>query len=70
MAAPAWILTLLGGRLADRSDRRLVIMTCQSLQMLCPILLVVLLLTGSARPWIVIVLSLLVAGFQAARIHR
>lgn len=57
MAAPAWVLTLVGGRLADRSDRRLVIATCQSLQMLCPIVLVVLLLTGTVQPWIVIVLS-------------
>lgn len=65
MAAPAWILTLLGGRLADRSDRRLIIATCQSLQMMCPILLVVLLLTGTARPWIVIVLSVIVGVTDA-----
>src|SRR5665213_1507296 len=51
MAAPAWILTLLCGRLADRADRRFVIATSQSVQMLCPILLVVLLLTGTVRPW-------------------
>ena len=65
MAAPARILTLVGGRLADRSDRRLVIATCQSLQMMCPILLVVLLLTGTARPWIVIVLSVVVGVTDA-----
>jgi len=65
MAAPAWILTLLGGRLADRSDRRLVIATCQSLQMLCPILLVVLLLSGTVLPWIVIALSVVVGVTDA-----
>jgi len=57
MAAPVWMLTLVGGLLADRSDRRRVIAICQSLQMLCPTLLVVLLLTGTARPWMVIVIS-------------
>jgi MFS family permease len=65
MAAPVWILTLLGGRLADRADRRLVITACQSLQMMCPILLVVLLLTGSVRPWMVIVLSVVVGVTDA-----
>ena len=36
IAAPVWILTLIGGVLADRSDRRRVIATFQSIQMLCP----------------------------------
>ena len=60
MAAPVWILTLVGGLLADRSDRRHVIATCQSIQMLCPLLLVVLLLTGGVQPWLVIALSAVV----------
>ena len=60
MAAPAWILTLLGGILADLADRRRIIGICQSLQMLCPSLLVVLLLTGTVRPWMIIALSLVV----------
>lgn len=60
MAAPVWVLTLLGGILADVSDRRRVIATCQSIQMLCPTLLVVFLLTGTVEPWIVIALSLIV----------
>jgi len=57
MSAPVWILTLLGGVLADRTDRRRVITICQSVQMLCPILIVILLLTGTVQPWLIIVLS-------------
>lgn len=60
MAAPAWILTLLGGILADLADRRRIIATCQSIQMLCPTLLVALLLTGAVQPWMIIALSLVV----------
>ena len=65
MAAPVWVLTLVGGVLADRSDRRLVIARCQSLQMMCPVLLVVLLLTGTVRPWMVIILSTVVGVTDA-----
>jgi len=60
MAAPVWMLTLFGGILADRGDRCRVIATCQSIQSLCPTLLVVLLLMGVVRPWMVIALSLVV----------
>jgi MFS family permease len=60
MSAPVWLLTLVGGVLADRADRRRVIATFQSIQMLCPMLLVVLLLTGMVHPWVVIALSLVV----------
>lgn len=60
MGAPAWALTLVGGVMADRGDRRRIIATFQSIQMLCPIALVILLLAGMARPWMVIVLSLVV----------
>jgi MFS family permease len=60
MGAPVWLLTLVGGVLADRADRRLVISSFQSIQMLCPTLLVVLLLAGTVHPWMVIALSLVV----------
>ena len=60
LGAPVWFLTLLGGALADRADRRSVIAKFQSIQMLCPALIVVLLLLGTVKPWIVIVLSLVV----------
>ena len=64
-AAPVWILTLVGGVLADRSDRRLIITLCQSIQMLCPVLLVILLLTGTVKPWAVIMLSAIVGVTDA-----
>ncbi len=60
MAAPAWLLTLVGGVLADRGDRRRVIATYQSIEMLCPTILVVLLLAGVVQPWMVVALSLVV----------
>jgi MFS family permease len=60
LAAPAWILTLAGGELADRADRRRVIATFQSIQMLCPAALVILLLTGAVQAWVVVALSLIV----------
>ncbi len=60
LGAPVWLLTLWGGMLADRADRRRVIAGFQSVQMLCPTLLVVLLLTGTVHPWVVISLSLVV----------
>lgn len=60
MGAPVMLLTLVGGVLADRADRRRVIAFCQSIQMLCPTLIVVLLLAGTVQPWMVITLSLVV----------
>jgi predicted MFS family arabinose efflux permease len=63
--APGWLLTLVGGVLADRADRRRVITLFQSIQMLCPTLLVVLLVTGAVRPWMIIGLSLIVGVTDA-----
>ncbi len=60
MDAPVWILTLLGGVLADRHGRRKVISFFQTIQMLCPILLVLLILTGTIHVWMIIGLSLIV----------
>lgn len=60
LGAPVWLLTLVGGVLADRADRRRVIASLQSLQMLCPVLIVLMLLTGTLRPWQVIVISLVI----------
>src|ERR1700689_5040416 len=51
MSAPIWLLTLPGGVLADHADRRRVIAGFQSVQMLCPIVIVALLLAGIAHPW-------------------
>ena len=60
LTAPAFVLTLIGGVLADRGDRRRVIGVFQSIQMMCPTILVVLLLTGTVDPWMVIGLSAIV----------
>lgn len=58
--APVLLLTLVGGALADRADRRRIITVFQSIQMLCPVLLVILVLTGTVQPWVVILMSLIV----------
>ena len=60
MGAPVFLLTLMGGLLADRGDRRHVIALFQSIQMLCPALIVVLLMAGTVRPWMIVSLSLVV----------
>jgi MFS family permease len=60
MNAPVWLLTLVGGALADRADRRRVIALFQSIQMLCPTAIVALLVMGRTRPWMIIVLSVVV----------
>jgi len=65
MNAPVWLLTLIGGVLADRADRRRVIALFQSIQMLCPALIVALLAYGSIRPLIIIALSLIVGVTDA-----
>src|ERR1017187_4219110 len=49
MNAPVWLLTLAGGALADRSDRRRVIALFQSIQMLCPAAIVVLLIAATGE---------------------
>jgi len=58
MGAPILLLTLVGGALADGADRKRIIVFFQSIQMVCPTLLVVLLLLGAVQPWVVILLSL------------
>ena len=65
MNAPVWLLTLVGGALADRSDRRRVITLFQSIQMLCPVAIVFLLLTRQVRPWMIIALSVVVGVTDA-----
>ena len=65
MGAPIFLLTLIGGAMADLIDRRRVIVFFQSIQMLCPMLLVVLILTDYIQPWMVIVLSLVVGVTDA-----
>ena len=65
MNAPVLLLTLAGGALADRTDRRRVIALFQSIQMLCPTAIVILLITGVVKPWMIIVLSVVVGVTDA-----
>ena len=65
MNAPVWLLTLAGGVLADHADRRRVIALFQSIQMLCPTAIVVLMVTGLVRPWMIIALSVIVGVTDA-----
>lgn len=60
LAAPVFLLTLVGGALADASDRRKTILKFQALQMLCPVLIVFLVLAHAVQPWMIIGLSLVV----------
>jgi MFS family permease len=65
MNAPVILLTIAGGILADRSDRRRVIAFFQSIQMLCPTAIVILLLMGIVKPWMIISLSVVVGVTDA-----
>jgi predicted MFS family arabinose efflux permease len=60
MNAPVLALTLVGGMLADRADRRRVIALFQSLQMLCPVVIVALLIAGRVHAWEIVCLSVIV----------
>jgi predicted MFS family arabinose efflux permease len=65
MNAPVWLLTLVGGLLADRSDRRRIIASFQSVQMLCPLVIAAMIHDGSIGPWTVIVAALVVGVTDA-----
>ena len=60
MNAPFWILALLGGILADREDRRLIVYVFQGIQMVCPMVIVALVATGWIKVWMIIAVSLVV----------
>ncbi len=64
-SAPVWLLILAGGMLADKSDRRRIITIFQAIQMMCPVALVLLLLTNLVQPWMVVALSLVVGVTDA-----
>jgi MFS family permease len=63
--APIWLLILWGGVLADRRDRKKLILWLQGLQTLCPLLIVLLLLIGKIQVGIVILLSFVVGVTDA-----
>lgn len=63
--APVWLLIVFGGALADHGDRRRVIAVFQSVQMLCPTLIVAMLLGGGIAPWVIVALSVVVGVTDA-----
>ena len=65
MNAPVWLLTLVGGALADRTDRRRVITLFQSIQMLCPDRDRRPAGRAARQPWMIIVLSVVVGVTDA-----
>ena len=65
MDAPVWLLTLTGGVLADRLDRRRIISIFQTIQMLCPTTIAVLLLVHRITPWTIVALSVIVGVTDA-----
>ena len=65
VTAPVWLLSIVGGGIADHGNRRRVIARLQSIQMLCPILIVVLMATGQIRAWMIIALSVVVGVTDA-----
>jgi MFS family permease len=63
--APGWLFTLWGGILADRFDRKKVILIFQSVQALCVLALLVLLMTHTLHIWSIIILSFLIGTTDA-----
>lgn len=63
--APVWVLTLAGGILADRADRRRTALLFQGIQVMCPVLLVGVLVTGRIQVWMVLAMSLVVGVTDA-----
>jgi len=58
--APGWLFTLWGGVLADRYDRKKIVSFFQSIQFLCVLVMVVLLVEGGLKVWMLVLISFLV----------
>jgi predicted MFS family arabinose efflux permease len=58
--APGWLFTLWGGVLADRYERRKTVMFFQSIQFLCVLAMVILLMAGWLKVWMIVLISFLV----------
>ena len=63
--APILLFTLLGGVVADRRDRRHMMLVSQGVQMAVALLLAVLIYTGAIQIWMVLTLSFLAGCAQA-----
>ena len=60
MNAPGWIFTLFGGVLADRYDRRKTVLLFQAIQFLCVVTMVILLVVGWLKVWMIVTISFMV----------
>lgn len=60
MNAPGWIFTLWGGVIADRFDRKKIVLVCQTMQFICILILLVALLTAQLQIWMILLASFVV----------
>ena len=60
MNAPSWIFTLWGGYLADRFNRKKIILICQGFQFFCVLLLWILIIIGHIKIWFILLSSFLI----------
>ncbi|MFI5153714.1 MAG: MFS transporter [Chitinophagales bacterium] len=60
MNTPGWLFTLWGGVLADRYDRKRVVLFFQTIQFLCIITMVILLILSWLKVWMIVIISFLV----------
>ncbi|MGZ4035780.1 MAG: MFS transporter, partial [Bacteroidia bacterium] len=60
MNAPGLLFTLFGGVLADRYDRKKVILFFQSIQFLCILTMLIFLIIGWLKVWIIVFISFIV----------
>ena len=60
MNIPGLLFTLWGGILADRFDRKKVVLFFQAIQFICVLALVILLATGLLKVWMIVIISFLV----------
>jgi predicted MFS family arabinose efflux permease len=58
--APGWLFTLWGGVLADRLDRKKLILFFQAIQFLCILCLLALFVLGLLKVWMIIAISFLI----------
>jgi predicted MFS family arabinose efflux permease len=62
---PTWLFTLFGGVIADRIPRRNLLLVTQTSAMLLAFILAVLVLTGTVRPWMILILAFLLGTVNA-----
>ncbi|MGZ3726700.1 MAG: MFS transporter, partial [Pseudobdellovibrio sp.] len=60
MNAPSWIFTLWGGVIADRFDRKKIVLVCQTVQFFCVLFLLLALVTNHMQIWLILVSSFLI----------